>query len=211
MTPDRPAGDAFPGRPPRDDRAPRGPDAVRRAALDAATDLFARRGLAAVSVRRVAAEAGVNPSLVHRYVGGKDDLVRAVLADLIDQLRGDLGAFAERADQPLPDRLAEVLATHQRIVAHLVIEGHDIREYQVEFPVMAHIIEEIQRRRGVDETTARRRSALIYAHDLSVRLFMPVLLRAAGLDEPDDRAALEASVREVNLWLSELDVADPSA
>ncbi len=191
------------GRPPKDELAPRGPVAVRRAVLAAAADLFARRGLAAVSVREVATQAGVNPSLVHRYVGGKDRLLRAVLAHLLDQLRDDLPAFAERADQPLPEPLAATLATHQRIVAHLVMEGHDIRQYQFEFPVMDHVIDEIQHVYGVDAATARRRGALIYAHDMAVRLLMPVLLRAAGL-EPADADDLEAAARDVNLRLSDL-------
>ena len=176
---------------------------MRRAAVGAAADLFSRRGLAAVSVREVAAHAGVNPSLVHRYVGGKDRLLRAVLADLLDQLRPHLAAFAERADQPLPEDLAHTLVTHQRIVAHLVMEGHDIRDHQFEFPVMDHIVEEIQRVHGVDATTARRRGALIYAHDMAVRLLMPVLLRAAGLD-PGDAEDLRAAAHEVNLRLSEI-------
>jgi len=191
------------GRPPKDELAPRGPEAVRRAAVAAAAELFARRGLAGVSVREVAAQAGVNPALIHRYVGGKDPLLRAVLADLLDQLRTDLPAFAERADQPLPESMAAAVATHQRIAAHLVMEGYDIGDYQFDFPVMDHIVAEIQRVHGVDAATARRRGALIYAHDMTVRLLMPVLLRAAGLD-PSDADDLRAAARRVNLRLSEI-------
>jgi AcrR family transcriptional regulator len=196
--------DAVPGRPPIDDTAPRGPAAVRDAALAAATDLFAQRGVRAVSVREVAQVAGVNPSLVHRYVGGKDALVEAVLDRLLDAMKVDLPAFAERADAPLPGPLAYAVATHQRIVAHLVMEGRDVRDVQAEFPVMDHIVWQIQQVHGVDAATARRRGALIYAHDLAVRLFMPVLLQAAGLG-PEDADDLRAAIRNVNIRLSEID------
>jgi AcrR family transcriptional regulator len=189
------------GRPPNDTRAPRGPEAVRRAVLDSAAELFSTRGVAAVTMREVAADARVHPSLIHRYVGGKDAVLSAVLADLVDQLRHDLPAFAERADQPLPPALAQVMLTHQRIVTHLVIEGRNLADYQFEYPVMDHIIAEMQRIHGIDAGTARRRGALVYAHDVALRLFLPVLLAAVGL-QPDDADDLRQAGRLVNLRIS---------
>ncbi len=197
-------GSSVRGRPPNDTDAPRGPDAVRRAVLDSAAALFSARGVAAVALREVAVDARVHPSLVHRYVGNKDDVLSAVLADLVDQLRDDLPAFAERADEPLPPGVAQVLATHQRIVTHLVIEGRSLGDYQFEYPVMDHIIAEMQRIHGIDAATARRRGALIYAHDVAMRLFLPVLLAAVGLD-PDDADDLQQAARQVNLRLSSSD------
>lgn len=47
--------------------------------LDAAEELFAERGYAAVTVRAIAERAGVSHALVHRYLGGKAELYRAVL------------------------------------------------------------------------------------------------------------------------------------
>ena len=61
--------------------APRGGrDAVVARVLDAAEELFSERPYADVSVRAVAAAAGVSHALVHRYVGAKSDILRAVLA-----------------------------------------------------------------------------------------------------------------------------------
>jgi len=57
----------------------RGRTEVRNALLDAAAALFAARGVAAVSVRDVAAHAGVNHGLVHRHFGSKHALFTAVL------------------------------------------------------------------------------------------------------------------------------------
>jgi AcrR family transcriptional regulator len=47
--------------------------------LDAADDLFAVRSPHDVTVRDVAAKAGVTHALVHQYVGTKDDLLHAVI------------------------------------------------------------------------------------------------------------------------------------
>lgn len=57
----------------------RGREASTAAILDAAQELFSEHGYDAVSVRDVAARAGVSHALVHRYLGGKAELFRAVL------------------------------------------------------------------------------------------------------------------------------------
>jgi AcrR family transcriptional regulator len=49
------------------------------AMLDAAEELFAQRGYTAVTVREIAAAAGVSHALVHRYLGAKEDVYRAML------------------------------------------------------------------------------------------------------------------------------------
>jgi AcrR family transcriptional regulator len=190
------------GRPPKDINAPRGREQVVAATLEAATELFSERGIAAVSVREVAAHAGVNPALVHRYVGGKTALVRAVIDNQLDDMRSYLRTTASSPLPALPGAPERTLATYQRIVAHIVIEGGDIREYQSEFPVIHHVIEEIERRSGADPRTARMRAAQLFALDLAVRLFEPVLLRAAGL-EPDDTEDLHRRVNELLRALAE--------
>ena len=60
--------------------SPRGDSAVtRQAILAAARELFAAHGVDGVSVRQIAARAGVNHALVHRYFGAKDEMVAAIL------------------------------------------------------------------------------------------------------------------------------------
>jgi AcrR family transcriptional regulator len=56
-----------------------GPTRTRGAILDAARNAFAARGYDAVSVRAVAREAGVDPALVHRFFGSKEQLFVAAL------------------------------------------------------------------------------------------------------------------------------------
>lgn len=64
-------------------RRPGAPD-TRAEVLDAARVLFAERGFSRTTIRAVAADAGVDPSLVHHYFGSKDDLFMAALALPID-------------------------------------------------------------------------------------------------------------------------------
>jgi AcrR family transcriptional regulator len=60
--------------------SPRGDSAVtRQVILAAARELFAAHGVDGVSVRQIAAKAGVNHALVHRYFGAKDEMVAAIL------------------------------------------------------------------------------------------------------------------------------------
>jgi AcrR family transcriptional regulator len=64
-----------------------GRERTTAAILDAAEELFAERGFTAVTVRDIAAEAGVSHALVHRYLGSKADVYRAVLARDEDVIR----------------------------------------------------------------------------------------------------------------------------
>ena len=69
-------------------RAPRGrrpgaPD-TRAAILGAARHGFATSGFARTSVRAIAADAGVDPALVHHYFGTKDELFLAALEMPVD-------------------------------------------------------------------------------------------------------------------------------
>ena len=57
-----------------------GREQTTEAILDAAEKLFSERGFTAVTVRDIAAEAGVSHALVHRYLGSKAEIYRAMLA-----------------------------------------------------------------------------------------------------------------------------------
>jgi len=65
------SGDVEPGR---------GREATTAAILDAAEELFSADGFEAVTVRAIAKRAGVSHALVHRYLGSKDEVFRAVLS-----------------------------------------------------------------------------------------------------------------------------------
>lgn len=68
-------GGALRGRRPKG----QGPD-LRQSILDAAEALFSRHGFYGVTVRQVAAEAGVDTALIHYYFGAKRELFESVFA-----------------------------------------------------------------------------------------------------------------------------------
>ncbi len=97
--PDRPARPKAarkraPGRRPVTDNAD-----LRAQLLDAALDCFARQGIAAASLRDIAAAAGVTPAMVHYYFGDKPQLQQAVVAErLLPIIAGLREPLAEAGD-----------------------------------------------------------------------------------------------------------------
>ena len=65
--------------------------------LDAAEDLFARRGPNAVSLRQIIARAKVNLAAIHYHFGSKESLMQAVLARRLVPLNAERLALLEEA------------------------------------------------------------------------------------------------------------------
>ncbi len=163
--------------------------------MDAAVALFAARGITTVSVRQVAATAGVNPGLVSRYVGTKDDLVRAALARA--------GAEAARQpDRPFdPDphhQPLDLVGAYARILAHLSVEGYDLSELVVTFPLTTQIVDRLVAE-GLDPHEAGLRAVCSLAL-ASWRLLSPLVSLAAELDAGDVEA-MDEEVEQTRRWL----------
>jgi AcrR family transcriptional regulator len=62
----------------------RGSPDTRESILDAARRLFADKGFDATTVRAIAADAGVDPAMIHHFFGTKEELFRATLQFPID-------------------------------------------------------------------------------------------------------------------------------
>ncbi len=62
-------------------------DERRTRILDAAIAVLARDGIAETTTRKIAAEAGVNQAMLRYYFGSKDDLLFAVLQEMMRQTR----------------------------------------------------------------------------------------------------------------------------
>lgn len=78
----------------------------RRAAIvTAATRVLAREGITEATTRKIATEAGVNQAMIGYHFGGKDELLHAVLLEMMRRT-------AEIASASSPERLgfAETLA-----------------------------------------------------------------------------------------------------
>lgn len=76
---------------------------TRTAILKAARNLLASKGYEATTIRAVASEAGIDPSMVMRYYGSKEGLFAAVV---------DVDLHLPQPSQLPKDRIGEVLAGH---------------------------------------------------------------------------------------------------
>uniref|UniRef100_A0AAU2K1W0 TetR/AcrR family transcriptional regulator n=1 Tax=Streptomyces sp. NBC_00049 TaxID=2903617 RepID=A0AAU2K1W0_9ACTN len=90
----------------------------RQQMLDAATEEFGARGYAAASLPAIAARVGVTKTLLHQYVGTKEDLYVACLVPVGDRLLGVIRT-AMGPDGTTPDTPLRVL--HGIFTA---LEGH---------------------------------------------------------------------------------------
>ena len=81
-----------------------GTSTTRQAILDAARARFACDGFAATTIRRVAADAGVDASLVMQFFGSKEELFAAVMSISPDALARLRTAF-EGPDEHLGERV----------------------------------------------------------------------------------------------------------
>lgn len=83
---------------------PRNAAATRGAILDAATRRFTAESYDQVGMRDIARDVGVDPALISRYFGSKEDLFRNVIDDCgsgTTMMDGDRSTFGERMAQDL--------------------------------------------------------------------------------------------------------------
>ncbi len=100
--------------------------ATRAALLKAATDRFASEAFDSVSLRTIAADAGVDVSLISRYFGCKEELFKAVLDSCPapdDLFQGDPSEFGERVakmliDDPVKNDKLDVILVMLRSASH---------------------------------------------------------------------------------------------
>ncbi|WP_082961229.1 TetR/AcrR family transcriptional regulator [Mycolicibacter nonchromogenicus] len=146
------------------------------AVLVHAADLFAERGPAATSIRDISTRSGVNHGLVFRYLGTKNQLVKAVLNHLADEV-----AEAVQAGAP-----AQVIAARTelqwRVLARAILDGFPVGQLQERFPIAANLL-----KHGLssydEETTGRLAAANVMALQLGWQLFQPFLRSAAGIED----------------------------
>jgi AcrR family transcriptional regulator len=97
--------------PPTKDRYHHG--ALREELLRASLQLIETEGLAAVSLRRVAREAGVSPGAPYHHFSDRAALLAALSARGFDLLRARLAAARDTADTPM-DRLTAMADAYVR-------------------------------------------------------------------------------------------------
>lgn len=85
---------------------------ARARILDAALSIASAEGLAALTTRRVAQEAGVNVGLLHYYFGSKEKLVEETLRRFGEEMRALLERISgEHAGEGPEERLVAMLLT----------------------------------------------------------------------------------------------------
>ena len=84
--------------------------------LHAATEIVERTGSPNFTIREVAARAGINHGLVHRYFGTKDALVDAVIAEIEVSVAKDMAAEAD-----IDALNSDGAATLARLIAHAML------------------------------------------------------------------------------------------
>jgi len=107
--------------------------------LDTAEDLFAENGYAAISIRRIADKAGVNPALVHYYFGNKKSLLQQVMERSLEPLGRAIAAMKKGPEAP-PDVIARLLlsmvARHPNIprllTREVLLPGGEMQQYFTE-------------------------------------------------------------------------------
>jgi AcrR family transcriptional regulator len=89
---------ASPGRP----RGQKSGSANREQLMDIALALFARHGIARISLNAIAKEAGVTPAMLHYYFSSREALVEKLVEERFMPLRSEIGQiFVAHGDDPV--------------------------------------------------------------------------------------------------------------
>jgi AcrR family transcriptional regulator len=183
-------------------------DDLRAAAVirETATRLFADRGAAAVTVREIAAAAGVSPGLVMHHYGSKDGLKDAVdrrAAVFFEEMLNELARIKEEGGgTSLAELFAARLESEPTMVGYvrrLLLDGGEAADalfgklLDATVAGMRSLAAAGVVRPAQDE---RIRTAFLLANDLSLVLLRHQIARATGTD-PLTREGL-------GLWTAEV-------
>lgn len=192
-----------------------GREASTEAMLAAAEKLFAAGGFTAVSVRDIAREAGVSHALVHRYLGTKDEIYRAVLR------RNEERILAAAPDDPdLLDSAGRMFREgfvhhreYLRILAYSALQGMSFEDTMGRFAATERLVQiALEASAGAGErgeTKAAPDPRLVVA--AVVALFLgwiaagEWLVAAAGLRDIEDDALVD-QLEEIILGVLRLNI-----
>ncbi|MET9831629.1 TetR/AcrR family transcriptional regulator [Streptomyces sp. NPDC006385] len=99
-------------------------DARRRQILDGAARLFARNGFHATSMQDVLKEVDLSAGAVYRYFSGKDELIAAIVREVLEEVRAAFEDVTRQSPPPPPDLLVGlVLGRTLRVWSSLNVDG----------------------------------------------------------------------------------------
>ncbi len=166
---------------------------------NAAGQLFSEHGTEAVSVREIAARAGVSHTLVHKYFGTKEELVRVVIGARDDRFAGLLSQVSSDRET-LRETTRSVLRSREqlRTTMYAALEGRSSEEVGGFSPAMGVFIQRFmgERRGDAGETAVDPRvvAAAMAALLLGWSVLQEMLLEATGLEDLGEEDVLEALV-----------------
>lgn len=165
------------------------------AILDAAEKLFAERGFTAVSVRDIAAAAGVSHALVHRYLGSKEQVYKVMLGRRETVIR-DAAPAEDDLVEATRLMLREAVLNQRdyvRLLTHSALHGLSYEQTIGRFAATERLVE-LARRVAAAEGDARDPDApdpgFVIASLVAMLLGWSAgrewVLRAAGLEPMED-------------------------
>ncbi|WP_447035320.1 TetR/AcrR family transcriptional regulator [Streptomyces sp. DSM 118878] len=80
-------------------------DARRRQIIDGAAFCFAQNGFHATSMQDVLKEVGLSAGAVYRYFRGKEELIAAIVSEVLTEISGVFESAARQSPPPPPDVL----------------------------------------------------------------------------------------------------------
>lgn len=174
---------------------PTGREAVRAAVIKAAANLFAARGVEAVSIRDIAAKANVNYGLIHRHFGTKENLLREVHNTLLQQLYGAVNN-ASLNETWLIETFKTIQSHEQlwRLEALIGLGGQCESRIQSGFPIMKDTVDaakeaqaEGRLRKDIDAKTL---VAALGALTMGLLVFGDMILQGTGQTEKNRDEAI---------------------
>lgn len=169
--------------------------------LAAAERLFVRSGPSSVSLRDIAREAHVNLGLIHRHIGSKDDLVRAVFGRFmrqgLERMQGveDWAEVVELVFTPTADYV-----NYTHLLGWLLLEGADPAVLAADGSPLPVVVQRAAAETG-DLDQARTLVVGLLSMAYGWQVFAPYFRQALGAGEdvtalPAKLAALAAALLE---------------
>lgn len=154
-------------------RSPISREEGERRLREATRELVTQRPFTEVGVREIAALADVNHGFVHTWFGSKNDLLLAVLRDVLDEIatRTETASPSDMALRPFDDDVQFAL----KLAMFLALEGTDFGTLFDEPPVIAAMTRRFQELNGLPPDIARITAQQAAAIAMSSVLFGPFL------------------------------------
>lgn len=190
---------ASPSNPSNPVSRPRGREEITAALIECTLDLLETHGLE-ISIRQIAERADVPHSVIGRYFGSKDELIRSAIDSTLPADR----SAAERLDSPEQAVGAAFDSVFERpervrILVQLLQAGMSPRDIRSEAPIIESMVKLFADRPN-PHADPRVLAATVSALSMGWLLTEAYVAEHAGLDMLD-RDQLRAEVRELMLRL----------